>query len=161
VWVCFSELLVLLFLLRFLTFLLLVFLIVVGSRTGRNMFFRSTQTQAQTDVESVPLNTLPPIPSSNTGIVEGVASSTLPPIPSSNTISGTRIGGLAASGRSGTKSQSKTWATTVTEIPSWPEGAKPLKHLDWMSWLFLIGDVILVVLPIYFIRKLLYIYDSN
>jgi hypothetical protein len=142
VWVCFSELLVLLFLLRFLTFLLLVFLIVVGSRTGRNMFFRSTQTQAQTDVESVPLNTLPPIPTSNTS-------------------PGTETGRLKALERSGTKSQSKTWATTVTEISSWPEGAKPLKHLDWMSWLFLIGDVILVVLPIYFIRKLLYIYDSN
>jgi hypothetical protein len=106
------------------------------------MFFRSTQTQAQTDVESVPLNTLPPIPLPNTNL-------------------GTDTEGLAATGRSGTKSQSKTWATTVTEIPSWPEGAKPLKHLDWMSWLFLIGDVILVVLPIYFIRKLLYIYDSN
>jgi hypothetical protein len=106
------------------------------------MFFRSTQTQAQTDVESVPLNTLPPIPSPNTDTE-------------------TRLGGLAAPEPSRTKSQSKTWATTVTEIPSWPEGAKPLKHLNWMSWLFLIGDVILVVLPIYFIRKLLYIYDSN
>jgi hypothetical protein len=140
--VCFSELLVLLFLLRFLNIFIAYYFIVVGSRTGRNMFFRSTQTQAQTDVESVPLNTLPPIPSSNTDTE-------------------TRLGGLAAPEPSRTKSQSKTWATMVTEIPSWPEGAKPLKHLDWMSWLFLIGDVILVVLPIYFIRKLLYIYDSN
>jgi hypothetical protein len=39
-------------------------------------------------------------------------------------------------------------------VPSWPEEARPLKHRDWISYLFTIGDVILVLLPVYFICTL-------
>lgn len=41
---------------------------------------------------------------------------------------------------------------TVTRIPSWLEEAKPLKQHDWLSRSFVIGDILLVLLPIYFIR---------
>jgi hypothetical protein len=51
-------------------------------------------------------------------------------------------------------SKSKTWETTVDRVPSWPEEARPLKHRDWISYLFTIGDVILVLLPVYFICTL-------
>jgi hypothetical protein len=51
-------------------------------------------------------------------------------------------------------SKSKTWETTVDRVPSWPEEARPLKHRDWISYLFVIGDIILVLLPIYFICTL-------
>ncbi|KAF1934249.1 uncharacterized protein M421DRAFT_50382 [Didymella exigua CBS 183.55] len=49
--------------------------------------------------------------------------------------------------------KSKTWETTVTRVPSWPEQARQLKkhHHDWVTVLFALGDVILVVLPIYFV----------
>jgi hypothetical protein len=53
-----------------------------------------------------------------------------------------------------TGSKSKTWETTVDRVPSWPEEARPLKHRDWIAYLFIVGDVILVLLPIYFIRTL-------
>jgi hypothetical protein len=53
-----------------------------------------------------------------------------------------------------TGSKSKTWETTVDRVPSWPEEARPLKHRDWIAYLFTAGDVILVLLPIYFIRTL-------
>lgn len=49
--------------------------------------------------------------------------------------------------------QSKTWETTVTRVPSWPEEAKPLKTHNWISYLYVIGDIILVLSPVYFIRK--------
>lgn len=51
-------------------------------------------------------------------------------------------------------SKSKTWETTIDRIASWPEEARPLKHHDWVTYLFILGDVVLVVLPIYFIREL-------
>ena len=41
---------------------------------------------------------------------------------------------------------------TVTHIPSWPEEGRTLKKHDWVSILFALGDILLVVLPIYFIR---------
>jgi hypothetical protein len=49
------------------------------------------------------------------------------------------------------ETKSKTWTTTVDRVPSWPEEARPLKRRDWVHYLFVIGDVILVLLPIYFI----------
>jgi hypothetical protein len=49
--------------------------------------------------------------------------------------------------------ESTTWATAVTKVDSWPEEARPLKRHDWVSYLYLIGDLILVMLPVYFIRK--------
>ncbi len=48
--------------------------------------------------------------------------------------------------------KSKTWQTTVSRIPSWPEEARTLRNHDWVSILFGLGDVILVLLPIYFVR---------
>jgi len=50
-------------------------------------------------------------------------------------------------------SKSKTWETTIDRVESWPEEARPLKHRDWIHCLFIIGDVVLVLLPIYFICK--------
>lgn len=51
--------------------------------------------------------------------------------------------------------KSKTWETTVTlaSVPSWPEEAKTLKKHTWLSYVYGLGDVILVLLPVYFIRK--------
>ncbi|KAF2132323.1 hypothetical protein P153DRAFT_188919 [Dothidotthia symphoricarpi CBS 119687] len=51
----------------------------------------------------------------------------------------------------GLGSKSKTWATTVTRVPSWPEEARSLGKHTWISWILGMGDVILVLLPIYFI----------
>lgn len=51
------------------------------------------------------------------------------------------------------EAKSKTWKTTVTKVESWPEEARPLKKHDWISYLYLVGDIVLTVLPIYFIRK--------
>ena len=42
--------------------------------------------------------------------------------------------------------------TTVTHVPSWPEEGRTLNKHDWVSILFALGDVLLVALPIYFIR---------
>ena len=47
--------------------------------------------------------------------------------------------------------KSKTWNTTLQKIESWPEEAKPLKAHTWLTRLYSLGDVILVLLPIYFI----------
>ncbi|KAF2109691.1 hypothetical protein BDV96DRAFT_615664 [Lophiotrema nucula] len=47
--------------------------------------------------------------------------------------------------------KSKTWETSVTRIESWPEEAMPLKTYTWMSYLYLVGDVILALLPLFFI----------
>jgi hypothetical protein len=54
-----------------------------------------------------------------------------------------------------TKSKSKTWETTVERVESWPEEARPLKKHTWLSYLYGIGDLLLVLLPVYFIRKLI------
>ena len=47
----------------------------------------------------------------------------------------------------------KVMESTVVRMPSWPEEARTLKHHDWITYLFMVGDVILVLLPIYFICK--------
>ncbi|KAF1941565.1 hypothetical protein EJ02DRAFT_347536 [Clathrospora elynae] len=49
----------------------------------------------------------------------------------------------------GTKS--KTWETTGERVESWPEEARPLKKHTWLSYLYGIVDLLLVLLPIYFI----------
>lgn len=51
------------------------------------------------------------------------------------------------------EAKSKTWETTVTRVESWPEEARLLKKHNWISYLYLVGDVILAILPLYFIRK--------
>ncbi|KAH9868435.1 hypothetical protein J1614_007507 [Plenodomus biglobosus] len=60
--------------------------------------------------------------------------------------------------------KSKACDTTVERILSWPEEARPLKVRTWISYVYGFGDIILVLLPIYFIRKWkhnLPIYISN
>jgi hypothetical protein len=37
-------------------------------------------------------------------------------------------------------------------VPSWPQDARPLKKRNWIAHLYSVADVILVLLPIYFIR---------
>jgi hypothetical protein len=49
----------------------------------------------------------------------------------------------------GTKS--KTWETTIDRVESWPEEARSLKKHTWVSFLYTTGDVLLVMLPIYFV----------
>ena len=49
--------------------------------------------------------------------------------------------------------KSKTWETTITHVPSWPEEARTLKKHTWLSYFYSLGDIILVLLPIYFVRK--------
>lgn len=44
-----------------------------------------------------------------------------------------------------------TEAKVVTRISSWPEEAQKLKQHDWVSWLYFVADIILVLLPVYFI----------
>jgi hypothetical protein len=48
--------------------------------------------------------------------------------------------------------KSKTWGTTVDRVPSWPEEARPLKKHTWLTYLYGVGDFILVLLPLFFIR---------
>ncbi|KAH7079157.1 hypothetical protein BKA63DRAFT_259660 [Paraphoma chrysanthemicola] len=50
-----------------------------------------------------------------------------------------------------TETKSKTWTTTVDRVPSWPEEARPLKKHTWVTYLYGIGDALLVLLPVYFI----------
>ncbi|KAF2867899.1 hypothetical protein BDV95DRAFT_164677 [Massariosphaeria phaeospora] len=50
-----------------------------------------------------------------------------------------------------TESKSKTWETTVSRVPSWPEHAQTLKKRNWVFYVYGLGDIILVLLPIYFI----------
>jgi len=50
-------------------------------------------------------------------------------------------------------SKLKTWETTVERIESWPEEARPLKKHTWLSYLYGLGDIVLVLLPLYFICK--------
>ncbi|KNG44233.1 hypothetical protein TW65_08907 [Stemphylium lycopersici] len=47
--------------------------------------------------------------------------------------------------------KSKTWETTVDRVESWPEEARPLKKHTWLTFLYGIGDFIMVLLPVYFI----------
>jgi hypothetical protein len=47
--------------------------------------------------------------------------------------------------------KSRNWETTVTRIPSWPEEAQTLKKHTWVTYLYGLGDLILVLLPVYFI----------
>ncbi|KAL1656652.1 hypothetical protein SLS61_000448 [Didymella pomorum] len=49
------------------------------------------------------------------------------------------------------ETKSKTWATTVTHVPSWPKEARPLKKHTWLTFVYGLGDLILVLLPLYFI----------
>jgi hypothetical protein len=51
------------------------------------------------------------------------------------------------------RSKLKTWDTTIDRVPSWPEEARPLKKHTWISYVYGIGDFILVLLPLFFIRK--------
>jgi primosomal protein N' len=51
------------------------------------------------------------------------------------------------------RSKSKTWETTVERVPSWPEEARQLKNHTWLTYLYVIGDFLLVLLPLFFIRK--------
>ncbi|KAF2632538.1 hypothetical protein BU25DRAFT_382057 [Macroventuria anomochaeta] len=51
--------------------------------------------------------------------------------------------------------KSKTLRTTITHVPSWPEEARALKKHTWLSYFFGFGDVILLLLPVYFLRKFL------
>lgn len=43
--------------------------------------------------------------------------------------------------------------TTVDGVLSWPDGARTLKKHTWLTFIYGIGDFILVILPIYFIRE--------
>ncbi|KAF2274912.1 uncharacterized protein EI97DRAFT_93655 [Westerdykella ornata] len=54
------------------------------------------------------------------------------------------------SSRGPTKPES-TSSASMTKVASWPEEARPLKQHTWVSYLYLIGDVILALLPVYFI----------
>ncbi|KAF2681315.1 hypothetical protein K458DRAFT_310114 [Lentithecium fluviatile CBS 122367] len=65
-------------------------------------------------------------------------------------MTGSRTWGTIGSKSLGTTG-SKTWGTTVTRIDNWPEDAKPLKRHNWLSYCYMVGDVVLVLLPIYFI----------
>ncbi|KAF1842363.1 uncharacterized protein K460DRAFT_292905 [Cucurbitaria berberidis CBS 394.84] len=49
------------------------------------------------------------------------------------------------------ETKSKTCIATVDRVPSWPEEARPLKKHTWLSYVYGVGDVLLVLLPIYFI----------
>lgn len=48
--------------------------------------------------------------------------------------------------------KSTTWETTVERVPSWPEEARPLKKHTWITYMYGFGDIILVLLPLFFIR---------
>ncbi|KAL6712669.1 hypothetical protein ACN47E_000546 [Coniothyrium glycines] len=50
-----------------------------------------------------------------------------------------------------TTSKSKTWGTTVDRVPSWPEEARALKKHTWLTYLYSLGDIILAMLPVYFL----------
>jgi hypothetical protein len=50
-----------------------------------------------------------------------------------------------------TKPKSESWATTVERVPSWPEEARPLKKRTWIQYLYGFADIVLILLPVYFI----------
>ena len=47
----------------------------------------------------------------------------------------------------------KSWHSSLVRIPSWPEEARPLKERNWISNLYLLGDIVLVLAPIFFLRE--------
>ncbi|KAF2856742.1 hypothetical protein T440DRAFT_7060 [Plenodomus tracheiphilus IPT5] len=47
--------------------------------------------------------------------------------------------------------KAKTCETTIDRVPSWPEEARPLKARTWLMHLYSFGDLILVMLPLFFI----------
>lgn len=49
-----------------------------------------------------------------------------------------------------TTTEQKAPNTILACMPSWPAEAKTLKHHDWVTNLFILGDIILILLPIYF-----------
>jgi hypothetical protein len=49
--------------------------------------------------------------------------------------------------------KSKTWETTIERVESWPEEARTLKNHTWLTYLYDVGDIILVLLPLFFIRE--------
>ncbi|KAH6620097.1 hypothetical protein C7974DRAFT_226221 [Boeremia exigua] len=51
----------------------------------------------------------------------------------------------------GSTAKSKQWQTTVTHVPSWPEEGRALRNHTWLNFFYGIGDIILVLLPVYFI----------
>jgi hypothetical protein len=52
-----------------------------------------------------------------------------------------------------TAGKSKTWETKVHRVESWPQEARVLKRRTWLSYLFAFGDLLVVLLPVYFICK--------
>lgn len=52
--------------------------------------------------------------------------------------------------------RSKSWTTTettVASVPDWPHEARALKKKTWTRFVYIIGDILLVLLPIYFICR--------
>ncbi|PVH97820.1 hypothetical protein DM02DRAFT_657891 [Periconia macrospinosa] len=53
-----------------------------------------------------------------------------------------------------TGSRSKMWTTMeskVAQVPSWPDEARTLKKHTWIRYVYMLGDFLLVLLPLYFI----------
>jgi len=55
--------------------------------------------------------------------------------------------------------KSDTLETIIERVPIWSEEARPLKIRTWISYLYGFGDIILLLLPIYFLRE--YMYDLS
>lgn len=53
----------------------------------------------------------------------------------------------------GSDTKVNNWSTTVSHVASWPQEARALKNHTWLTFIYGIGDFILVLLPVYFIRK--------
>lgn len=51
------------------------------------------------------------------------------------------------------KTKAITEATVAATIPSWPHEGRALKKRTWTSYVYMLGDAILVLLPVYFIRE--------
>ncbi|KAF3040303.1 hypothetical protein E8E12_006936 [Didymella heteroderae] len=49
------------------------------------------------------------------------------------------------------ETKSKIWEPTVHHVPSWPEEARTLKKHTWLTFVYGLGDLILVIIPLYFI----------
>jgi hypothetical protein len=61
--------------------------------------------------------------------------------------------GMHYSPVSSTETKSKIWEPSVHHVPSWPEEARTLKKHTWITYVYGMGDLILVIVPIYFICK--------
>lgn len=48
---------------------------------------------------------------------------------------------------------SKIAQMSLSSVDSWPGDARPLKERNWLSYLYTFGDVVLVLMPIYFVRE--------